>query len=409
MSHNILHESGNFGNRLSSLSAELEEYKLNNKREMELMASPMNTRKYRCALIGCGGISRSHMEFYPGWDVAELTACADPFPDARERVAGAVPGCRPFADYNDLLSNMEDLDLVVIATRPNLHHPITLAAANSGVRAVLCEKPMARDLGQALEMQEVCAKQGTRLVIGHQRRYDPQYAAARRILQEGGIGEILGAEAWWPCSRKAYLGGHKLAVEGGGVVMYLGIHIFDMLHFLIGDTQSVFCRVTKKIAESDIEDGAACHLLLENGRNAWVNLGEVIYDMAGVSPEVSWLRFFLTGTKGSMAFGDYSLSAWWRTEGHKEWKPVKPSEEYLGGTGFRRLHEAIYTSLEHGQPTLCDVETAIQAQRVAMACYESARTGVPVETARVRHDSPLAAMNREWSGEAWTIGGPPEY
>lgn len=373
------------------------------------MSPSSSNRKYRAALAGCGSVSRSHIDFYPGWDIAELAACADPFPPARERAAAAVPGCRAWKDYAELLANTRDLDLFVIATRPNLHHSIALAAAKAGVRAVLCEKPMAHDLAQAEEMMDVCQQHGTRLIIGHQRRYDPQYSTARRLIREGKIGEVVSVEAYWPCSRQAYLGGHRLAVEGGGVVIYLGIHVFDMIHHLLGNTKTVSARLTKKPAESDIEDGAVCTLLLESGQTVLVNLGEAVYDIGGVAPEVSWLRFFITGTKGSLTFGDYSLSAWYRAGGKREWSPVQAGAEYQGGTGFMRLHRAIYDSLEERAPTLCDASNAIHAQRTAMACYESALTGAPVDTHHVRGDSPLAELVRQMPGRAWTIGGAPEY
>ncbi len=363
-----------------------------------------SSRKFRCALIGCGGVSRSHAEFYPGYQRAQLVACADPNPKACDKITVMVPDCRRYSDYSDLLAS-EELDVVIVATRPNLHHAVTTAAAKAGVRAILCEKPMAIDLAQARDMVEFCRERAVRLVIGHQRRYDPQYVAAMRAITSGHIGEPVAIEAYWPCPAACFMGTHSQATDGGGVIMCLGVHLFDMLDFCLGCISKVSCRLTKKLADTDIEDSAVCKLTLQTGPVASAQLGEFAFDITGTAPCVAPLRFFVSGSEGAVTFGDFSLSAWAKSAGALEWRELPPRNEHHGKTGFQRLHEAIFSALEQDVPTLCDGHIAIRAQKVAMACYESGRTGRPADVCDVPLRSPLEALNRQRPAVPWRVGG----
>lgn len=364
--------------------------------------SDRSRQPYRCALIGCGRVSASHFGFYPNWKRATLAACADPEPAARQRVREAVPGCREYADHQSML-DAEETDLAIITTRPNLHHAITLAAA-ARTRAILCEKPIALNLSDAEEMVRVCRERGVQLAIGHQRRYDPQYAEARRRIVEGAIGEPLHADVHWPCSAKGYLGGQTLAVDGGGFVMYLGVHVFDLLHFCFGPIRSVNALLTKKDPESDIEDGAICRMEARSGVSVSVYLGESICDLAGAGPSVSSLRFIVTGAEGRIAFGDFSLSYWIQHPESPDWEEV-PCDPIQNEMGFQRLHGAILDSLTSGQPTLCDGAEALHAHRIAMACYESSLTGRSADPDHLTCDAALLERVRRDPGQPWRIGG----
>ena len=80
--------------------------------------------------------------------------------------------------------NAESLDIVSICTWPPLHCEMVVAAAESGVKAILCEKPMALNLKEADQMLDSCEKSGTKLVVGHQHRFDPQVSQAIEWSQE---------------------------------------------------------------------------------------------------------------------------------------------------------------------------------------------------------------------------------
>lgn len=360
----------------------------------------MDERKMRCGIVGCGGISRSHAEFYRDWQEAELVACADPHAAARVRMCEIVSTCRQYEDGAALLA-CEPLDLLVIATRACLHHPLVFAAVQQRVRAILCEKPMALDLRQAQEMVRVCRERGVRLAIGHQRRYDPQYALARQMIQDGSIGVPLAAEVYWPCCAEHLLRGHCRRIDGGGFVLYLGTHVFDLLDFYLGPVQRVLARLGKKDPGADIEDSAVCSLTFREGVCATVHLGEFLYDVCSSRPGGAALRVFITGTRGTLTFGDFSLSVWHRAGEGICWREIPCGDAELG---FQRLHAALYHALRTGSPTECDAEKALAAHAVAMACYASAYTGEPVCPAQAPLDSPLEQLNAALPDQPWPMG-----
>ena len=105
-----------------------------------------------------------------------------------------------------------------MATYANVHAEPTFACAEAGVRAVLCEKPIAQSVPDAERMVAACADAGALLVINHQRRFTSSFRKARAHLANGGLGELTSINAQWPTGR---LGG-------------VGSHVFDAIYHVTG-------------------------------------------------------------------------------------------------------------------------------------------------------------------------------
>jgi len=84
----------------------------------------------------------------------------------------------------------EQPDLVSVVTSDHVHADITVAAAQSSARAILCEKPIATSLDDADRMIEAADANDVLLSIEHSRRWYPSYLKAREIIRSGEIGEI---------------------------------------------------------------------------------------------------------------------------------------------------------------------------------------------------------------------------
>ena len=97
---------------------------------------------------------------------------------------------------------------------------MVLAAARHRPRAILCEKPIALTLPDADAMIAACREAGTLLVIGHQRRFAPQYIAARRVIEQGTLGPIRLIEAY----------GHP-----GSSMLVDSTHTVDLLRFFLDE------------------------------------------------------------------------------------------------------------------------------------------------------------------------------
>src|SRR5437764_111186 len=102
---------------------------------------------YRAALIGCGGMGRYHLSSLQAIPGVETVACCDIDAERVARCADefGVPG--RYADYREMFAG-ERIDLVAVATQARQHRDAVVAAAESGVAGILCEKPMALDLAE---------------------------------------------------------------------------------------------------------------------------------------------------------------------------------------------------------------------------------------------------------------------
>ena len=179
---------------------------------------------YRAGIIGLGFIGAgdqvsgdalgqrvedldgTHAEALAGHPQIELVAGSSRDLGRRERFAERT-GARTYADWRELLER-EGLDIVSVATYANVHADPTVACAEAGVRAVLCEKPIAQSVPDAERMVAACAGAGALLVINHQRRFNSCFRKARAHLAAGGLGELTSINVQWPTGRLGGVGSH---------------------------------------------------------------------------------------------------------------------------------------------------------------------------------------------------------
>ena len=221
---------------------------------------------YRAAIIGCGGIGREHARAYTTIPGVEVVAGAEIDPENARRFAEQFGTARMYEDYREMLQK-ETLDLISVCTWPRTHCDATVAAAESGVRGIMCEKPMATNLGEADRMLEACDANGVRLAVGHQHRFDPQSVKARQLIAEGAIGEPV--LFWGHCSLD---------------LMNNGSHVIDMINYFAGDEPVEWAigqidrrhRTSGQANHPDmpVEDMAAGQIKYASGLEATVELGE---------------------------------------------------------------------------------------------------------------------------------------
>jgi predicted dehydrogenase len=128
----------------------------------------------------------------------------------------------------------ESLDLVSVCAPNFLHHPITLAAAETG-KNILCEKPLATTPEDAREMLEVSYKKGVKLFYAEDWTFAPALQRATEIVKEGGVGDTLYHKA-----KECHNGSHSPFAQnketcGGGSLMHLGIHPIGWVLQFLGD------------------------------------------------------------------------------------------------------------------------------------------------------------------------------
>lgn len=190
----------------------------------------MAEKTYRVGIIGCGGMGRSHTGNWRGTGRAEVVTASDISEESAKKFAEEQSLSSYYTDFEEMCEK-EDLDIVSITTWQSVRAEPTIAAAENGVAGVITEKPMAASVGDAQDMIDACEKNGTKLVVGHQRRFSPQNCEARRLIQEGAIGQPQA----------------MLRRDGHGL-LNRGTHEIDEMRYILGDPepQWLIAQVARK-------------------------------------------------------------------------------------------------------------------------------------------------------------------
>ncbi len=178
-------------------------------------------------VIGVGSMGRRHAENVCKFPELRLVGVVDARLDVAQSVAREL-GCeRCYAVADEALA-LPDCQAAIIATAAATHADLVALAARYG-RDVLCEKPLALGLADALRAQRAMQQAGRRLQVGFMRRYDPGYAGAYEAIRAGRIGRPLLFKA---VSRDREPGPSH---GSGGIFVDSAIHDYDLARWLMGD------------------------------------------------------------------------------------------------------------------------------------------------------------------------------
>lgn len=219
------------------------------------------TGPLRVGVIGCGAIATAvHIRVLRGLPGVRVTALADPDAQARARAGRLVRRAALLASDDKLLAR-DDVDAVVVTASTALHAPMALAALGTG-RHLYLEKPIAMTVADGREV--AAAAVGTRLVsmAGFNWRFQPLVARAKALLDEGVLGEVRAAKTAF-CEAARVPGWKARRNDGGGVLLDLGSHHFDLMRWLLGVEMSrVEASVESRRTEHDV---AEVTLVMDSG------------------------------------------------------------------------------------------------------------------------------------------------
>lgn len=195
-------------------------------------------KKIKIGIIGSGNISINHIESYMNNPYAEVYAICDINPDKLEEKKEKYGITRVFNSCEEMLK-LEEIDAVSVCTWNSAHKDCTIAALKAG-KHVLCEKPMAMSKAEAEEMKRVADEAGKLLMIGFVRRQGNDCAILKEFIDAGNLGEIYYAKATY-LRRNGNPGGWfgDKSRSGGGPLIDLGVHVIDLVRYLMGNPKPV--------------------------------------------------------------------------------------------------------------------------------------------------------------------------
>jgi len=268
-------------------------------------------------LVGYGFMGRAHSNAYrqvarffevdPAPRMAALCGRNEP----RVREAARRLGWEGYETSYERLLEREDVQLIDISSSGDTHREFAVAALEAG-KHVLCEKPLANTLDEAREMVEEARKAGTVNMVCHNYRRAPAVQLAKRLMDEGRIGEIRHWRAvylqdWLLDPRAPLTWRLRRETGGAGPPADLGSHLVDLAHFLVGPiaevigTAETFIKErplegTDEMGEVTVSDAAAFLARFENGAIGTFEVSPL------VPGRKAHERFEINGSNGSLVF-----------------------------------------------------------------------------------------------------------
>lgn len=333
-------------------------------------------RQVRVGIIGSGNIARLHVEGYRAAG-AEIVGLVDVDTAVLQRRSLEWRVERTFGEVAELLE-LPELDAVSVCTPNAAHAPATIAAAASG-RHVLCEKPVSLSLQEADAMIDACRMAGVLLQVDHHLRSNPSVERAQAIIESGQLGRItfirLRQAHDWGGRDEVPLGFRTPALAGGGTLLDNGCHLFDLARHLAGEVREVYARIGTLKFRVEVEDTAQVSLRFESGA-----LGSI---------ETSWTTtgwdqsFHIDGTAGTLEYterdGRPRLRHVRRPTDDATWEgSTSTTWETPPGTDHGRAVASFVAAIHGERPVPSSGVDGREAVRLALASYESARSGRPV-------------------------------
>jgi predicted dehydrogenase len=195
--------------------------------------------KLRIAVIGCGGISETHIRALQTFPDVEIVAGVDLKPDRLKLMEDKYGIKSHYTDWKLMLKDAKP-DAVTICTPNGVHADPAIDAVNAGCH-VIVEKPMAMNPAECQAMIDAAKKNKKKLVVGFQYRYHPNTDYLVRARDDGRFGNVMfvkcqalrrrGIPNWGVFGQKS--------LQGGGPMIDIGVHVIEMAHYVMGSPNPV--------------------------------------------------------------------------------------------------------------------------------------------------------------------------
>lgn len=231
-----------------------------------------NVRRIKTALIGLGRMGRTHAAALRDVEGLEVVAVVDPSAASREAADEFFPGVSTFEHYSDAMAIVE----ACVIVSPTPQHPDTVRdCLNAGLH-VLCEKPLALDVGIARELHQSASRLDRVLQIGHWRRFSPPWSHAKQLVDDGSIGRPLWIRLsqWDANPPPASFCDPNVS---GGLAIDCGVHEYDLAEWFFDEPVTTVRAwnlplVDASLAQVGDVDNLCAVLGFASGRVAQVDL-----------------------------------------------------------------------------------------------------------------------------------------
>ncbi len=320
----------------------------------------------RFGILGAGRIGKVHAATIANSPQARVAYVADALPEAAAALAESVGAT--VRGVEEVIAS--DVDAILIATPTDTHADLIEQAARAG-KAILCEKPVSLSVERIEACLPVVEQAGVPLMIGFNRRFDPNFAGLRARLAAGEIGEV---ELVTIISRDPAPPPVSYIARSGGLYRDMMIHDFDMARFLVGEefvTVSALggALVDKAIGQAGDVDTAAVQMQTASGKIAVITNSRRAsygYDQ----------RMEVHGSKGMLRAGNVHMSTVERADGQGFTADVIQNffiDRYVAA--YAAEVRSFIDAMTRGTRPTPSGHDGLMAQKLAEAATRSAATG----------------------------------
>lgn len=360
--------------------------------------STRSTDRIRVAVIGTGFGEAVHLPALTQVPDFVITGVCSRRAERAHSAAQTFGATIATTDYRELVER-SDIDAVIVATPPNLHHSMTMTALAAG-KHVLCEGTMAKSVAEAKDMVRMAERSGASAMVNHEFRFIPARAYAKELIEGGYIGEPYSASMSFYRSslndpRGVAFTWLMEADKAGGMLGAIGSHHIDCLRWWLGEIRGASGAVATMVKRRragdsaqmlnvDAEDTFAVVVQFQNGAIATIH-----YSATAAHEPAD--QIVISGSSGTLV-----LTADGRLQGGKSGELVADlmiPESFIRGaaTGPHPLiHPTVYllkewvASIRSGTPRAPSFEDGYKVQEVIDAIGRSVQTGRSVDMQKPR-------------------------
>lgn len=336
----------------------------------------------RVGLIGCGFISKKHVKTLARFDTMSLVAVSDIEQEKMKETVSLYKQEKKshaslslYENYNQLLED-QSVDLVIISVISGLHAEVAKKVLQSG-KHVVVEKPLALSLQETNEIIDLSKRHHKKVFVCHQLRYRPLMKKLKDFIEKGCFGEpYLGvvslrlnrseeyySEADWKGTWE----------QDGGMLLNQGIHLIDLLIWLMGDIDSVYGEIATNIKNKQTEDVAAGIISFSNHAKGLIEANTI------TKPKNLGYSLSIFARKGAICIGGEGFNQVEHCylddypELENEFLQVshKSDEHYL-------MYQDFHKALTKDQPHLMTADEGKAVLETIFALYQSSKKKEPV-------------------------------
>lgn len=331
-------------------------------------------KKLNIGVIGLGLIGSLHARIFHELPNANLVGVVD-VDEARARNFASRFSCEAYRDYQDLLRH-PDLEAVSICV-PEEHHVAPAVAAARAGKHILIEKPIAKTIKEALEIESAAKTACVRFMVAHVLRFDPRYVQLHDAIVRGDIGEPINLRL----KRNNPIMSAQRLKGRVSLLHFLGVHDIDLIRwYASADVTQVYAqKVSKLNASIGCEDSI---IAVFNFANGAIGSVELSWALPNNIPSGIYSTAEVIGTKGAgyidifdqglQLYPSESAAAFPDT---LHWPEIN---NVIVGDLRDEIAHFVQRTLDGGEYAM-PTEDAIKAVAAVEACFESIKSGVPAK------------------------------